>query len=315
MAEGLSLPLKLVPYEREGLLAKLPAVDQQGWPWDTETTAGMYDPALKWPKITIVTPSFNQGKYIEETIRGVLLQNYPNLEYIIMDGGSTDETKEIIEKYSPWISYWQSKKDNGQGQAINLGFSLSSGDIHGWINSDDFYMENALFKVAKAFANKQTTLIYGDGLHLNEERKTVIYEKANLVADRYLFLGGVILQHSCFWRSAIHLPILEVLHCAVDSELWFRLIPKQKIKHVNYPLAVSRAQPDAKTVSQKFVKMWEEDNALIEKIHEFDKTWFFKYVKSKFYSLEARYVQRFYKYFNVVPVQHFIEKIKKYRFN
>ena len=94
-----------------------------------------------WPRITIVTPSYNQGQYLEQTICSILQQKYPNLEYIIIDGGSTDNSVEIIRKYEPWITYWVSEKDNGQAQAIDEGFQRSTGDIHAYVNSDDLLME------------------------------------------------------------------------------------------------------------------------------------------------------------------------------
>ena len=87
-----------------------------------------------WPRISIVTPSYNQGQYIEETIRSILLQGYPNLEYIIIDAGSTDQTVEIIKKYEMFLSYWVSESDNGQAHAINKGLSLCTGEIFNWIN-------------------------------------------------------------------------------------------------------------------------------------------------------------------------------------
>jgi len=104
-----------------------------------------------WPRITIVTPSFNQGQYIEQTILSILDQNYPNLQYIVMDGGSTDETVSILEKYSDRISYWVSEKDNGQSHAINKGLALADGDIFNWINSDDYLLPGALKTVAELF--------------------------------------------------------------------------------------------------------------------------------------------------------------------
>ena len=94
------------------LLNKLPSVGQKrGWPWDIEVNDDIYSSKEQWPKISIVTPSYNQGKFIEETIRSILLQNYPNLEYIIIDGGSKDDTVEIIKKYEKWITFWVSEKD------------------------------------------------------------------------------------------------------------------------------------------------------------------------------------------------------------
>lgn len=307
---GVNYPLKKVDFEPGGMLAKLPQSTKKGWPWTIETDPKTYDSEQSWPKLTIVTPSYNQGIYIEETIRAVLLQNYPNLEYIVIDGGSNDGTKEILEKYSPWISYWQSEKDNGQGHAINKGFSLGSGEIYGWINSDDFHMISAFHTLANAFRDQQVNLIYGDGLNLTEDTGKFIYQKASLVLERYLFMGGVILQHSCFWRSKIHQPILEALHCAVDSELWFRLIPKEQIKHVKYPLGISRTQVEAKTYNQRFEEKWKEDNKLIGEIHQFEKKFnFFTYFQSRFYKQEIKYIQGLYYALNAVNEEKYIKML------
>src|SRR5438067_821762 len=93
--------------------------------------------AVKWPRISIVTPSYNQGELIEETIRSVLLQAYPDLEFMIMDGGSNDQSVSIIRKYEPWLSRWESSPDNGQAAAINRGFTKATGSVMNWLNSDD----------------------------------------------------------------------------------------------------------------------------------------------------------------------------------
>lgn len=308
---GVEYPLKKVIYDKDGLLEKLPKSTKKGWPWDLETDPKIYADKTHWPKITIVTPSYNQGQFIEETIRAVLLQNYPNLEYIVMDGGSSDNTKEILGQYAPWLSFYESKKDRGQGHAINKGFSLASGDIYAWINSDDFYMDQSFYTLASAFLKSHADVLHGDSLLLNETINELSYEKANYVTPKYLFVGGIIMQHSCFWKAEVHEPILEVLHCAVDSELWFRLIPKKKLKHVKFPLAVVRLQPDAKTQNDKYVEKWKEDNILIAQLHQFEKTIpFFKYIQSRFYPIEVRYVQRIYKYFNFVSEHQYFSKIK-----
>ena len=106
------------------------------------------------PKISIVTPTYNQGRFIEQTICSVLDQGYPNLEYIIIDGGSRDNTVDIIKKYEHRLSYWVSEMDSGQTHAINKGFAKCTGEIFNWINSDDYYAPDALQKIAKAFADE-----------------------------------------------------------------------------------------------------------------------------------------------------------------
>lgn len=113
------------------------------------------------PKISIVTPSFNQVSYIEQTIDSVLSQDYPNLEYMVMDGGSTDGSVEIIKKYEKHLAYWESRKDAGQSDAINKGIRRASGEIINWLNSDDYYEPGALFKVAKAFNDPKVSLYSG----------------------------------------------------------------------------------------------------------------------------------------------------------
>jgi glycosyltransferase involved in cell wall biosynthesis len=122
-----------------------------GWPWTVDGAEVVPGGSSAWPKISITTPSYNQGDYIEETIRSVLLQGYPNLEYSIMDAGSKDGTVEIIKKYERWLAGWVSEKDKGQANAINKGWARSTGDVLAYINSDDVYYPGALFKAAKIF--------------------------------------------------------------------------------------------------------------------------------------------------------------------
>src|SRR5262249_30682863 len=141
-----------------------PPLGKSGWPW---TRGRLVLPPKRpdgspWPRLSIITPSYNQGQFIEETIRSVLLQGYPDLEYMIIDGGSTDNTVEIIRKYDPWLEYWVSERDRGQSHAINKGFRRSSGALLGWLNSDDVLLPNALATVATALGSpEQRVLIAG----------------------------------------------------------------------------------------------------------------------------------------------------------
>jgi len=262
--KGLKLPLTTVPAEKTGLLKFLPAPGKSatGWPWTEETNAGIYHTRDFWPKITIVTPSYNQGQFIEQTIRSVLLQNYPNLEYIVMDGGSSDETTAILEKYSPWISYKQSEKDNGQGPAINLGFSIASGDYYAWINSDDYYLKNVFAEVIETFFKSQAKFIYGYGLNYYESKTRFELIKVLPSLDFFLKMPNFV-QPSAFWSSGIHQPIWEELHCSIDFELWLRLVKGQKRKLIRKALSVAHIHHNAKTSDEKMKIKWDEDEKLM----------------------------------------------------
>lgn len=262
--QGVALPLPVVPAAKQGLLDILPPppAGKTGWPWTEETKPAIYNDRTSWPKLTIVTPSYRQGRFIEETIRSVLLQNYPNLEYIIMDGGSNDETREIIKKYAPWISYWQSQKDDGQGQAINMGFSLGCGLYYAWINSDDHYLKNVFHTVITTFSRTRVKFVYGYGLSydIGEDR----FETIKIVPfPDYFIKIPALVQPSTFWDAAIHQPIWEELHCALDFELWLRLVKGNKRQRIKQPLSVAKIHGDAKTVNPKMQAKWQEDHLKI----------------------------------------------------
>ena len=122
-----------------------PPRGRNGWPWTEESTPlEKLSDGGQYPRISIVTPSFNQGTFIEETIRSVLLQGYPDIEYFVLDGGSTDNSVDIIKKYSRWIQFWVSEPDGGQSAAINRGLRMGSGFCATWINSDDLLCKDAL---------------------------------------------------------------------------------------------------------------------------------------------------------------------------
>lgn len=189
----------------------------------------------KIPKISIITPSFNQGKYIEETIKSVLDQNYPNLEYIIIDGGSTDGTVEVIRKYESRISYWVSEKDRGQTHAINKGLARASGDIIAYINSDDYYASDAFRLVADEFIrHPQASLIHGICAIVNEQGEKIDQRLASITQyEEILDLWGVwwnkrnFVQPEVFWTKAAFKNagyFNESLFYVMDYEYWLRIL-------------------------------------------------------------------------------------------
>jgi len=264
LKKGVSLPLPVVPYKKNGLLAELPQppANKTGWPWTEETAPAVFENNKTWPKITIVTPSYNQADFLEETIRSVLLQNYPNLEYIIIDGGSTDRSNSIIEKYSPWLSYRQSGKDLGQGHAINQGFSIASGSYFAWINSDDYYLKNVLREVSVIFLDRHVDFIYGYSYNYNVAEQAFKLIKTDLFLDYFIRLPNLI-QPSCFWSAAIHQPVWEDLQCSMDYELWLRILKGQSRQLLRKPLSVAHVHKDAKTYNPKMLLAWEHDHKLI----------------------------------------------------
>lgn len=278
LEKGIELPLKKTPFLKEGLLKTLPkALDMQnGWPYKTQTNPLQYSSSIVWPKISIVTPSYNQAAFLEKTIRSVLLQNYPNLEYIIIDGGSTDNSIEILEKYAPFISYYQSEKDYGQSNAINLGFSLASGDYYAWINSDDFYLENVFNIVMKTFLTKKTEFIYGYSYNYKVSSNELELLKVIPFLDFFIRIP-TLSQPSCFWKSNIHQAIWEDLHCSMDYELWVRMVKGKKRIRLKIPLSVAHVHEDAKTHDPKMKVKWQHDHELIcsDNAHGVVKNWRF----------------------------------------
>jgi glycosyltransferase involved in cell wall biosynthesis len=159
-----------------------------------------------YPKISIIMPSYNQGIFIEKSILSILNQDYPNLELIIIDGGSIDNTIEIIKKYEDRIAYWASNKDNGQSDALNIGFSHAKGEIFGWLNSDDLYMPETFKLVVEAYdKNKELEIIYGDWLSIDENDKVIDLNHAfDFNVDHFKYESFHINAQSMFWKKKVH---------------------------------------------------------------------------------------------------------------
>jgi glycosyltransferase involved in cell wall biosynthesis len=227
---------------------------------------------LNWPKISIVTPSYNQGKFIEQTILSVINQNYPNLEYIVIDGGSTDDTVEIIKKYESYITYWVSEPDKGQSHAINKGLEKCTGQIFNWLNSDDWYMPGALFTVANAFINNPRVLfVSGYENHVEQNGIVNLYTGTFLkssVEETIEFCE--VSQPSTFFKlEAIRKVncVSEGLHYIMDGELWIKLLllygQDQFIK-LDKVLVNFRLHLNSKTVSNAVVNnFWLERSNII----------------------------------------------------
>jgi len=235
-----------------------PPAGKTGWPW-TEESAPAPDltPAGEpWPRISIVTPSYNQGAFLEETIRSVLLQGYPNLEYIVIDGDSVDESVEIIRKYSPWLSYWVTEKDNGQAHAINKGFAQAQGTVFGWLNSDDYLFTDALIFVGNRFALiTEPSVLVGEGdiVGQNGEFLRAIAVPA-LDQESILAWEQMFLQQSCFWSARCwerEGGLDEDLHLLLDVDLWVRFSRRYTFVAERVKLGALRWYPDAKTVKHR----------------------------------------------------------------
>jgi glycosyltransferase involved in cell wall biosynthesis len=205
------------------------------------------------PRITIVTPSYNQGRFLEDTILSVIGQNYPNLEYMIIDGGSSDNSVEIIQKYEQSINFWVSEKDTGQANAINKGFSRATGDILMWLNSDDMLMPNVLQLVAKKYLKNSNVLYFGNCLHFRLVGDALSSFGSNVSAgfkNNPLSEIDFIIQPSSFWSKEIweNTGLLrDDLHFGFDWEWFLRVEQKYPLIPIEDCISLYRIHDSHKT--------------------------------------------------------------------
>lgn len=228
-----------------------------GWPW---TEQGQLLPqrmpnGSRWPRISIVTPSYNQGQFLEEAIRSILLQGYPNLEYILIDGNSNDNSIEIIKKYEQYFSYWVSEPDKGPTDAISKGWQRASGDILAYLNSDDGYLPNALATIALAFQQNQgVRIICGNELKINKEG--FIVGKSDIKEVNYLSLLNLnfIPQPATFIkREVLELSgsIDSKIKYIFDFELWLRVSRSEPVQCIPNLLAFTRLHKNTITLTRR----------------------------------------------------------------
>lgn len=197
-------------------------------------------------------PSYNQGQFIEDTIRSILNQDYPNLEVIVVDGQSSDGTLDVLKRYEDRITY-VSERDKGQSDAINKGFRMANGDIVAWLNSDDIYPDRkAVSGIVAAFTrHPEFDFIYGDFIEIDSHNRVLrIYKRPGYSHARLLRIG-YISQPATFFRRCVveKMPVREDLRYAMDLEYWLRAHSLNfKFKHINFLIAAERLHEDAKCV-------------------------------------------------------------------
>ena len=249
--------------------------DRATWPLEEESSSwpAMMKDGRPWPRISIVTLSYNQGEFIEDAIRSVLLQGYPNLEYIIVDGGSSDGSEEVIRRYEDKLTYWSSEPDRGPAAALNKGFQLATGEIFGFLNADDLYLPGSFRKVATRFSTHcSTDVLYGNGLMTDESgrlRMPIFSDLWDLW--RMAYGTSVIVQPATFFRKEAFLKtdgFSEELSSCWDAGLWADLaLSGATFSHAKDVLGVFRLHNGSITGSGRMHQQISRDmDAIFERI-------------------------------------------------
>jgi glycosyltransferase involved in cell wall biosynthesis len=227
--------------------------NRTGWPWDQPVSSlpPIMPNGRPWPRITVVTPAYKQADFLEETMRSVLLQGYPNLEYMVIDDESPDHTPEVIRKYEPWLAYTTRQPNGGQPNAVNNGFRRSTGEIMSWINSDDILLPRALERIATAFVTDPNVKVVC-GFRKEIDRDSRVIRKQAIVNPRKRDLERCcfIAQETVYWRREVWEkagPLDESFGYALDYEYWHRLLSLGYEFHLlPYYLGCIRLHPESK---------------------------------------------------------------------
>jgi Glycosyl transferase family 2 len=246
-----------------------------GWPWTEESTSlpAQTPDGRPWPRITVVTPSFNQDRFLEATIRSVLLQGYPDLEYFVLDGGSTDGSAETIRRYAPWITYWVSEPDGGQSTAINRGLERGSGLYATWINSDDMLCQDALVTQASRIGFRPNTVYVGRCIYINAAGCALsthcgrVHSLEDLLRIPTVWRAreghGHIVQPEILFPRQLALDVggLDTAnHRTMDYELWGKFfLAGANLQYTEIPFGMFRVHPDQKTQDG-----WRQTKSLLE---------------------------------------------------
>jgi glycosyltransferase involved in cell wall biosynthesis len=229
---------------------------KQGWPWmqAPDVPDAPRADGDDWPRMAIVTPSYNQGEFIEETIRSVLLQGYPNLQYAVIDGGSSDDSVTIIRKYERWLTYWVSEPDRGQSHAINKGFEHVSGEIIGWLNSDDLFLPNALYTIAQLARTAPDAVGWVGATEKVDREGQLIEVFQPRIGNRRAFANwwkeAVFFQPGCLFRRELFEQVgklHEHMHYFMDADLWMRLADRGEFCTTDQAVAQARMYPGIKS--------------------------------------------------------------------
>jgi len=224
---------------------------------------------MSLPTVSIIVPSFNQARFLEEALRSLLQQRDQIHEIIVMDGGSTDGSKDIIERYQSDLTHWQSEKDDGQADAIINGFARATGDILAWVNSDDALLPGAVLAMRDAFAsNPQSEMIEGNTVVIDQDSKVIRCDRRAGPSHTWARFGYMRAhQPSTFFRRSLYQQVGGLdrsMHCTMDTDLWYKMLPLANSQRLNRYIGVHRIHTDAKGENEAWKAKYAEERKILD---------------------------------------------------